>query len=236
MQYVTKLQDDKDVIEYLSYSYKVRDHLIQQLQLAYNNRTLFDTQLIFREYLAELPVRSEQIYRLFINERQLTAATQRFGALYYADTLPDRQLFEKRLQDYYTAVGSKIPYEQAIADVLITDEHTVVLLDIKPFDKTVDAGCYHWQRDEKTLLKGPYKLRMLEAPLPTVKRSMHTYWQRFIDRKCKHVKPTGLKALYYNNETTFQVLLILLAIVAVIYRMFPQYFRSPTLDVSSDEL
>ena len=212
-----RLYNDKDVIDILSYSYNISQHLHEQLSL--HNSELFDMQIILREWIDELPVRSEYQFRCFIYNRQLTAATQKQSYIYYSDVYNERIELQQRISDYVNQLinQSLIPYEQCIIDILVYDTY-IVLLDIKAYESWVNPGCFNWNIHKQQLLSGPYTLRMLDDSKPNVKKSVHPQWQKFIDTQCKSVEYGPITKLYQQYEPMIHGgMILLITICAAVF-------------------
>jgi len=191
-----KISTSDDALQLLLTSSRVSQDLSRDTQFG---QKLFKNQLIFREWLDEVPIRPQFEFRCFAHNKELHAMTQYFDLTAYPELIERKDELERLVLDFFESIKDKIQQNSFVIDFFITSDNTVKIIELNPFHNGAGAGLFSWKEDREIFLNGPFEFRIMTF---TKEDPMEKYlipaWIRFIDAHCDSVIRKN-KALFFTK-------------------------------------
>ena len=179
-----KINHGTDVTQLFTESDRIREDLLKSTSFG---KSLFNSHIILREWLDEVPERPQFEFRAFVYENHLNAITQYFSFCEFEELQKRQNEIKAILLDFFeTQVKGKISHESFVVDFYLKKNNEVMVIELNPFHNGAGAGLFDWAKDRELFLNGPLQMRVLEKgksegqdPVSFIPNR----WRRWIDEQ-----------------------------------------------------
>jgi len=174
-----KVTSGQKAMELLTKSTRIAEDLSKLTHFGKND---FDTHLVIREWLDDVPYRCGYEFRGFVHKKSLNALSQYFSFLYFKDLVDSKKEVEKRILDFYNNIKGALPHESFVIDFLVLKDR-VLVIELNPFHSGAGAGLFSWKHDREKFLNGPFEFRVTTEPEKDVEGNIPAQWLKKINAK-----------------------------------------------------
>jgi hypothetical protein len=176
-----KYTSGREVIKMMTDSSRV----YQDLKGAQDRSKSIDTPMyvVIRKWI-DFPLSAE--FRGFVCQQKFNALSQYFHFCYWPELVQHKDEIARRVTEYWeTRVKHRVKHTSYTIDFAVLQDQ-IYVIEINPFHFSTGAALFRWttgSAERKTLVHGPFEMRVLEQPDPSAKEHyMVPYYEKLLDK------------------------------------------------------